>query len=90
MGIIFTLLAIVLVLMFIFLFLIALAIIMMIGATAGIIFMYFRTTISYINSVREEVTNPFAKVFTIVAVILIAILPVALILLMILIAIFGG
>ena len=72
------LLGFILFLVFLFFFLITLAIIMVLGAIAGVVFMYFRATVSYINSVREEVTNPFAKIFTIGTVIVIAILPVAL------------
>lgn len=65
-------------LVFLVFFLFTLAVIMVLGAIAGVVFMYFRTTLSYINSVREEVSNPFAKSFTIGAVIVIAILPIVL------------
>lgn len=67
---------IVLFIIFIIFFLATLVAIMAVGAVAGLVFMYFRATVSYINSVKEEVTNPFAKGFTIAAVIIIAILPV--------------
>ena len=68
---------IVLFIVFMIFFLATLLVIMAVGAVAGLVFMYFRATISYINSVKEEVTNPFAKGFTIAAVIIIAILPIA-------------
>ncbi len=67
---------IILFIVFLIFFLITLVLIMAAGAIAGAIFMYFRATISYIVSVKEEVTNPFAKIFTICAVVGIAILPV--------------
>lgn len=69
-------LGIILFVVFLFFFLCILAMIMAAGAIAGAVFMYLRATFSYINSVREEVSNPFAKIFTICAVIVIAILPV--------------
>lgn len=76
---------------FLIFFLITLFLIMAVGAIAGAIFMYFRATISYIASVKEEVTNPFAKVFTICSVVGIAILPVvAIILGIVFTAILGG
>ncbi len=70
-------LGIILFVVFLVFFLGILALIMAAGAIAGAVFMYLRATFSYINSVREEVSNPFAKIFTIGAVIVIAILPVA-------------
>ena len=83
-------LGIILFLVFLVVFLFILAIIMCLGAIAGVVFMYFRAAVSYINSVREEVTNPFAKAFTIGTVIVIAILPVALFVLAIVIGIVGS
>lgn len=82
-------LGIVLFILFLFFFLATLAVIIACGAVAGVVFMYLRTTFSYINSVREEVTNPFAKIFTISAVVLIAIVPVAAMAVLIVLAIVG-
>lgn len=56
-----------LIILFLVVFLLILGLMTVVGAVCGVVFIYVRSGVSYINSVREEVTNPVAKGLTMTA-----------------------
>lgn len=83
-------LAIILLLVFFITFLFILATMIVIGAAAGVIFIYVRSGMSYLNSVREEVTNPVAKTLTMIVAGIVVFLPVLFIISMIIMGFVGA